>query len=43
MIGMVQQYVLYHTKNYQGTITAASVLISCFSLYHTKNYQGTII
>ena len=34
--------VLYHTKNYQGTITAETAAVRSASLYHTKNYQGTI-
>ena len=33
---------LYHTKNYQGTITDRTDLIAALALYHTKNYQGTI-
>ena len=33
---------LYHTKNYQGTITRAAYLRGVARLYHTKNYQGTI-
>ena len=33
---------LYHTKNYQGTITQEAWADYRFILYHTKNYQGTI-
>ena len=33
---------LYHTKNYQGTITASGSGCAPIGLYHTKNYQGTI-
>ncbi len=31
---------LYHTKNYQGTITKPKKDKKVFKLYHTKNYQG---
>ena len=33
---------LYHTKNYQGTITQEQIDANAAALYHTKNYQGTI-
>ncbi len=33
---------LYHTKNYQGTITWGMLTEDAEELYHTKNYQGTI-
>ena len=33
---------LYHTKNYQGTITSEKASAQQLELYHTKNYQGTI-
>ena len=33
---------LYHTKNYQGTITSFEGYCKKKALYHTKNYQGTI-
>ena len=33
---------LYHTKNYQGTITPIGRSARSWALYHTKNYQGTI-
>ncbi len=42
MIITVYLSLLYHTKNYQGTITDYENKACPGQLYHTKNYQGTI-
>lgn len=34
---------LYHTKNYQRTITSMTIALQAFILYHTKNYNSHII
>ena len=40
--GVFLHSLLYHTKNYQGTITKTLAPADKSLLYHTKNYQGTI-
>ena len=36
------RFQLYHTKNYQRTITRGEKAKDVLQLYHTKNYQRTI-